>query len=42
LPTEGFGFSNNPATLVGPPGFDAAAFRAGAGDTAISIRMRYL
>jgi uncharacterized protein (DUF2141 family) len=42
LPVEGFGFSNNPATLVGPPGFSAAAFQAARGETAIPIRMRYL
>jgi uncharacterized protein (DUF2141 family) len=42
LPVEGFGFSNNPATLVGPPGFSAAAFQAAKGDTSIPIRMRYL
>jgi uncharacterized protein (DUF2141 family) len=42
LPVEGFGFSNNPATLVGPPSFNSAAFQVVKGDTAIPIRMRYL
>jgi len=41
LPDEGFGFSNNPPTKIGVPTFEAARFRAGAGDTTLRIRMRY-
>jgi uncharacterized protein (DUF2141 family) len=42
LPTEGFGFSNNPEVLVGPPGFDAAAFATQGAITALTIRLKYL
>jgi len=41
LPTEGFGFSNNPALRIGPPSFEAARFLA-KGDLTITIRLRYV
>lgn len=42
LPTEGFGFSNDAPTLLGPPAFDAARLSLAPGAQAISIRLRYL
>jgi len=41
LPTEGFGFSNNPTLLVGPPSFETARFLI-KGDSTITIRLRYV
>lgn len=41
LPTEGFGFSNDPATLAGLPAFDAVTFVARPGPNAVTVRMRY-
>jgi uncharacterized protein (DUF2141 family) len=42
LPTEGFGFSNDPDTKVGLPSISATRFRLPAGETSIAIRMKYL
>jgi uncharacterized protein (DUF2141 family) len=42
LPLEGFGFSNNPSTMLGAPKFADARFVAPAGDVTIHIRLRYL
>jgi uncharacterized protein (DUF2141 family) len=42
IPTEGFGFSRNPAILTGPPKFADAAFLAVGAQTAIQIKMTYL
>lgn len=42
LPAEGFGFSNDPSTKVGLPSFKAVRFQAGAGESAIRIKLRYL
>jgi uncharacterized protein (DUF2141 family) len=43
IPTEGFGFSNNAKPgLFGPPSFQAAAFRMGGGERAVTIKMLYL
>lgn len=41
LPAEGYGFSNDAPTPVGPPPFSAAKFVVPPGGTTISIRMRY-
>ena len=41
IPTEGIGFSNDAPMHFGPPSFDAAAFRLGAGGGAISFSLRY-
>ncbi|TAD87263.1 MAG: DUF2141 domain-containing protein [Alphaproteobacteria bacterium] len=40
VPTEGFGFSNNPDTTFGPPDFAAAAVEISR-PTRLSIRLRY-
>lgn len=42
LPREGFGFSNDPALLLGPPGFEDAAFTVGSRGARVSMRLRYL
>ncbi|MHB8527986.1 MAG: DUF2141 domain-containing protein [Caulobacteraceae bacterium] len=41
MPSEAFGFSNNPRILFSPPSFQAVAFQAAAGDTELHIRLRY-
>ncbi len=41
MPAEGFGFSNDAPTRVGLPSFDKVRFRAKAGETTLTIRMRY-
>jgi uncharacterized protein (DUF2141 family) len=41
IPTEGFGFSRNPALRAGPPKYSEAVFIAGK-NTAIAIQMTYL
>jgi uncharacterized protein (DUF2141 family) len=42
IPTEGFGFSNNPVIRTGPPSFgDSAVFIAGP-NTNIQIQLQYL
>ena len=41
FPKEGFGFSNNPAVITGPPRFKSAAFVV-AGDTRVAIKMKYM
>jgi uncharacterized protein (DUF2141 family) len=41
LPKEGFGFSRNPAIVMGPPSFKAASF-AVTGDMRQSIKMKYM
>jgi len=40
IPTEGYGVSNDPA-LSGPPSFDAAAVVLPAGDTQLTVTLRY-
>jgi uncharacterized protein (DUF2141 family) len=42
LPQEGYGFSNNPSTLLGPPSFRAARFVVPAEEARITIRLSYL
>jgi len=41
LPAEGYGFSNDAPAVMGLPAFDAVRFKAGAGDTPLSITLRY-
>ena len=41
MPAEGFGFSNDAPTRFGLPSFDKVRFRARAGETPLTIRMRY-
>lgn len=42
IPREGFGFSRNPAIAFGPPKFAAAQFGIGPGETAQSVKMKYM
>ena len=42
IPTEGFGFSRNPAIRFGPPLFSAARFPVAAGASTQRVRMRYM
>ncbi len=42
IPTEGFGFSRNPALRAGPPKFSEAAFLAAGSRTEIQVQMTYL
>lgn len=41
IPTEGFGFSQNPRTLLGPPDFDEAAVSIGDEPMSIDIKLKY-
>jgi uncharacterized protein (DUF2141 family) len=41
LPTEGFGMSNNPTTLLTPPSHDQAAFTVSHGPTRVDIEIKY-
>jgi uncharacterized protein (DUF2141 family) len=41
LPEEGYGFSNDAPARLHAPSFDAASFVVSAGDTEISVHMRY-
>lgn len=41
LPTEGFGFSNNPSTLFGIPSFRATRVAVPRSDMEIKVRLRY-
>ena len=41
LPSEGYGFSNNPAILFGPPSFKAARVTLRMGDNRIFVRLHY-
>ena len=42
IPTEGFGFSNNPGIFFGPPDHDEAAFEVGEEPVTIHIDVTYL
>lgn len=42
MPKEGYGFSNNVMGVMGPPSFKKARFRVPNGDSAITIKMKYL
>lgn len=41
IPTEGYGFSNNPTLYFGPPELGKVRFSLHAGDNPIGIRMKY-
>ena len=41
IPKEGYGFSNNVTGIIGPPSFRKARFHVAAGDSAITIKMKY-
>lgn len=41
LPVEGYGFSRNAPIFMAPPSFGAVRFEAGAGETSLSIALRY-
>jgi uncharacterized protein (DUF2141 family) len=41
IPTEGFGFSNNPTLYFGPPDLSRVRFSVHPGDNPIAIRMKY-
>lgn len=40
-PKQGYGFSNNPSTTFGAPGFSAAAFRYAGSSQRLSVRLQY-
>lgn len=42
IPKEGYGFSNNAKAVMGPPSFKKARFNVPDGNTAITIKMKYL
>lgn len=42
IPTEGFGFSNNPKIYFGPPDHDEAAFEVGAEPVTLHIDVTYM
>lgn len=42
IPKEGFGFSNNAKAVMGPPSFKKARFHLPDGNTAITIKMKYI
>jgi uncharacterized protein (DUF2141 family) len=42
LPAEGFAFSNDPPTPTALPPFSAVRYRAGAGETHMKVKLRYL
>jgi uncharacterized protein (DUF2141 family) len=41
FPAEGFGFSNNPRLLLGPPDLGRVRFQADRGDNQVLIQMKY-
>ena len=42
LPSEGFGFSNNPLIFFGPPSFERTLFKIENSNKSIVIKMKYL
>ena len=42
VPTEGFGFSRNPAVRFGPPRFDAARFAVQGSAGVQQVKLRYM
>ncbi len=40
-PKQGFGFSRNPSSTFGPPGFDAAAFSYAGGNQTLQVKLQY-
>lgn len=41
IPTEGYGFSNNPTLYFGPPDLSRVRFAAHPGDNRVDVRMKY-
>lgn len=41
IPTEGFGFSNNPTLYFGPPHLSQVRFALHPGDNSVEVRMKY-
>ncbi len=41
IPTEGYGFSNNPTLYLGPPGLEKVRFALHPSDNTVAIRMKY-
>jgi uncharacterized protein (DUF2141 family) len=41
IPTEGYGFSNNPTLYLGPPGLGRVRFQAHRGDNPVPVEIRY-
>ncbi len=41
IPTEGYGFSNNPTLYFGPPALSRVRFSVHPGDNPVAIRMKY-
>lgn len=42
IPKEGFGFSRNPAIVIGPPKFKAVAFPIDAAEVSQQVKMKYM
>jgi uncharacterized protein (DUF2141 family) len=40
-PKQGYGFSRNPSSTFGPPGFDGAAFEYQGGNHSLPVRLSY-
>ena len=40
-PKQGYGFSRNPSSAFGPPGFDSAAFEYNGGNHSLPVRLSY-
>ena len=40
-PKQGYGFSNNPSSTFGPPGFESAAFTYNGGTLQLPVRLSY-
>jgi uncharacterized protein (DUF2141 family) len=40
-PKQGFGFSRNPSSTFGPPGFDSAAFEYKGGNLNLPVQLSY-
>jgi uncharacterized protein (DUF2141 family) len=40
-PKQGYGFSNNPSSTFGPPGFNSAAFTYNGGTLHLPVRLTY-
>jgi uncharacterized protein (DUF2141 family) len=41
IPTEGYGFSNNPTLYLGPPSLNQVEIATHPGDNSVEIRMKY-
>jgi len=40
-PQQGYGFSRNPSSTFGPPGFESAAFQYNGGNMNLPVRLNY-